>query len=63
MRLAKACAGLAVMLLFTVGHAFGQEVGTKAPPLKPEKWWNNKGPVSWSALAGRVLLIEKWATW
>lgn len=39
------------------------EVGSKAPALKSTQWLNHKGKVSWSSLAGRVILIEKWATW
>lgn len=38
-------------------------VGTKAPAIQPEQWFNNKGPLTWSDLQGRLILIEKWATW
>ena len=39
------------------------KVGSKAPRLEPKKWLNVKRPTSWSALKGRVILVEKWATW
>jgi hypothetical protein len=39
------------------------EVGSKAPALEPSQWLNNKGPVSWAQLKGRLILVEKWATW
>lgn len=38
------------------------EVGYPAPPLEPRNWVNNRGPISWKALKGRVILVEKWAT-
>jgi len=34
-----------------------------APPIEPKSWLNNKTPVSWKSLKGRVILVEKWATW
>ncbi len=39
------------------------KVGEKAPVLEAGGWLNNKGPVSWERLQGKVILIEKWATW
>jgi hypothetical protein len=39
------------------------EVGSPAPDIEPSEWLNTKTPLSWSQLAGRVILIEKWATW
>ena len=41
----------------------GSEVGDKAPELEPSGWLNNVGPVSWERLEGKLILIEKWATW
>jgi len=38
------------------------EVGSKAPELKPREWLNHKGKVSWAALKGRVIVVEKWNT-
>ena len=39
------------------------EVGAAAPPLEPTAWFNAKSNMSWSQLKGRVILVEKWATW
>ncbi|MFQ5653394.1 MAG: hypothetical protein ACE5GW_01520 [Planctomycetota bacterium] len=41
----------------------GSEVGDTAPAVEPQGWFNNKGPVSWAELKGRLILVEKWATW
>ncbi len=49
--------------ILTAASAWAAEVGSKAPPVEPSKWLNNKGPVSWNDLKGRVILVEKWATW
>jgi hypothetical protein len=38
-------------------------VGDKAPPLEPSQWLNHIGPISWDSLKGRLILVEKWATW
>lgn len=38
-------------------------VGDKAPELEPSEWLNTKEKLSWATLKGRVILIEKWATW
>ena len=37
--------------------------GVKSPEVTTTKWINNKGPVSWDRLAGKLILVEKWATW
>lgn len=34
-----------------------------APALTTTSWINNTGPVTWDALQGKTILIEKWATW
>jgi hypothetical protein len=39
------------------------EVGSDAPDFEPSQWLNAKGNVSWKTLKGRVILLEKWATW
>jgi len=36
--------------------------GEKATPVEPTEWLNHKGPISWKALNGRLILVEKWAT-
>jgi hypothetical protein len=41
----------------------GSNVGDDAPALTPGGWLNNKGPVSWEKFQGKLVLIEKWATW
>lgn len=35
----------------------------KAPELAPDYWLNTKKEISWSSLRGRVVLVERWATW
>lgn len=45
------------------GAAEGVAVGQKAPPLRPRMWMNNRAPVTATTLQGRLVLIEKWATW
>jgi thiol-disulfide isomerase/thioredoxin len=37
--------------------------GEKAPTVEPGEWFNAKTPVTWAALHGRLILVEKWATW
>lgn len=39
------------------------DVGSDAPEVEPSQWLNAKGNVSWKTLKGRVVLLEKWATW
>jgi hypothetical protein len=41
----------------------GSNVGDEAPALTPGGWLNAKGPVTWDRLQGKLILIEKWATW
>ena len=41
----------------------GSDIGSDAPALEPVEWLNHKGPISWKALKGRLILVEKWATW
>ena len=38
-------------------------VGSPAPKLEPKEWLNSRDTVSWDKLKGRVILVEKWATW
>jgi hypothetical protein len=57
-------APLALALAAFAAPAFaGSNVGDDAPALTPGGWLNNKGPVSWEKLQGKLVLIEKWATW
>ncbi|HVR75204.1 MAG TPA: hypothetical protein VMT52_12760 [Planctomycetota bacterium] len=37
-------------------------VGSPAPALEPTEWLNTK-TTSWTDLKGRLVLVEKWATW
>jgi thiol-disulfide isomerase/thioredoxin len=37
--------------------------GFPAPVLEPSEWLNTQAPTSWAQLKGRVLLVDKWATW
>jgi len=57
----SALAALAAAQLTTPAVLGG--VGDKASSVEPSEWINNKGPVSWSNLKGRLILVEKWATW
>ena len=38
-------------------------VGSKAPRLESSKWLNSKVPISWDSFKGRLILVERWATW
>ncbi|HIA27487.1 MAG TPA: hypothetical protein EYN79_05105 [Planctomycetes bacterium] len=59
-------AGLLVLVAFlaisTLGYG-GSEVGDAAPEVKPGGWINATGPTSWAGFQGKLILIEKWATW
>ena len=37
-------------------------IGKKAPEL-PQETWLNSGPLSWKQLAGKVVVIDFWASW
>jgi hypothetical protein len=37
--------------------------GESAPVLAPTEWLNSQGTLDWDTLKGKVILIEKWATW
>jgi hypothetical protein len=41
----------------------GAFAASAAPALEPDTWLNNTRPVSWAALKGRAIVVEKWATW
>ena len=55
--------GFAAALASQGGLHAAAEVGSKAPPVEPQEWLNTREKVSWSLLQGRVILVEKWATW
>lgn len=38
-------------------------VGSPAPAVEPSEWLNSKTPLTWKELQGRVILVERWATW
>jgi hypothetical protein len=38
-------------------------VGSPAPALEPTEWLNTKVATSWNDLKGKLVLVEKWATW
>lgn len=40
-----------------------QEVGDLAPDFNLETWFNGTGEKSLSEFAGKVILVEIWATW
>lgn len=55
---------LAVLALTAQVHrSESAEVESRAPELEPQEWLNHKGSISWASLRGRVILVEKWATW
>jgi hypothetical protein len=55
---------LTAMLAGQTGlFAANASVGSPAPKLEPKEWLNSKDSVSWDKLKGRVILVEKWATW
>lgn len=43
--------------------ASGLEIGARAPEVEVSKWFNASGPMTWKELNGKVILLEKWATW
>ena len=53
----------AAWIAVALAPAAAVEVGSTAPAVEPSEWLNTKGIVSWSALKGRLVLVEKWATW
>lgn len=43
--------------------ALALEVGDAAVPVAPSEWINAPPGFSWNQLEGRLVLVEKWATW
>ncbi len=56
-------ARLALLAAILVPVGLGTAVAEKASPVEPSKWLNSKTPIDWKKLQGRVILVEKWATW
>jgi hypothetical protein len=54
---------LAAALVVGIRPGAASEVGEKGPAVEPSKWLNVNGPISWQMLEGKLVLIEKWATW
>ena len=38
-------------------------VGSPATAVEPTEWLNAPAGISWAALKGRLVIVEKWATW
>lgn len=57
-------AGLTLAMAVGLPHlSHASSVGSTAPALEPTEWFNTSGTVSWKNLKGRLILVEKWATW
>jgi len=57
------CGTICLAALLAPAAARPAEVGSSAPALEPTEWLNHTGGLSWKDLKGRVVLVEKWATW
>ena len=55
--------GIAILLLSSIPADAGSEVGDVAPALNAGGWINIDTNTSWDSLQGKLILIEKWATW
>ncbi|MHC4391575.1 MAG: hypothetical protein ACYS22_09685 [Planctomycetota bacterium] len=58
-----ALAASLALVAFAAAPVYAGEVGEPAPELTPSKWLNHKGPINWQMLQGKLIVIEKWATW
>lgn len=58
---ASACA-LVLSSCMKTGDSGGLAVGRPAPPLKAAGWINGKAPTE-SELAGKVVVVDAWASW
>lgn len=54
---------VALVAAMVVPAFAGSNVGDDAPTMNPQGYLNAKGPIAWDDLQGKVILIEKWATW
>ena len=59
----KFWAGAWLAMSWAYAPAGAAEVGSTAPTVEPKEWLNSPGSVSWHSLKGRLILVEKWATW
>jgi hypothetical protein len=55
--------GLGVILTLAAGRVPAAEVGMPAPAVEPTEWLNTSPTSTWAGLKGRLILVEKWATW
>jgi len=53
----------AVLFMASMVAPIGTFAAEEAPELKADFWLNTKKEISWSSLRGRVVLVERWATW
>src|SRR5262245_60047644 len=56
-------AGVVLWLLGAGLPLAASAVGDKASSVEPSEWINGKGSTTWRSLKGRLILVEKWATW
>ncbi len=63
LRARKLTGVVAIMLLASLPLQAGSEVGDAAPPINAGGWINMDANTSWDSLAGKLILVEKWATW
>ena len=57
-----------VLILLAAAYAFNSQrsvlrAGAVAPAISADTWINTNGAVELSALKGKVVVIEFWATW
>lgn len=63
LRARKLTCVVAILLLASLPVQAGSEVGDAAPPVNAGGWINMDANTTWDSLAGKLILIEKWATW
>jgi hypothetical protein len=63
MRILSPGLGIGVALVLAAGRAPAGEVGMPAPAVEPAEWLNASPSSTWAGLKGRLVLVEKWATW
>lgn len=59
----KLILGTGILLLASLPVQAGSDVGDVAPPVNAGGWINMDANTSWDSLQGKLILIEKWATW
>jgi len=55
--------GLLTALLLGSSLSMALEKGEKAPEIRARKWLNAPGSVTLKDLAGKIVVVEFWATW